>query len=200
MKSALQVMNSAAASLTGFASNVTGASFTLTTTETSDGLGHLVTVLNDTANDHSGKTIALVGTDENGNVQTETIAGPGVSATVTSTKYFKTLVSPILPSATIGADTFDIGWALGSRGAWFQPDLNNGGEFNVGIGCAVVSGSPNYGVVVSYDRTAWFAHATIAGKTASFGGQQTTPVVAMAVQFTAAGAVTTTFIQPNGRG
>jgi len=198
MKSTIQVMDSAAAATAGFAAGVTGATFAMATTATSDGLGHLVTVLNNTATDHSAKTIALVGTDENGNVQTETIAAPGTSATVTSTKYFKTLTSAT-PSATIGADTFDIGWAAGSRGAWFQPDLNSGGEFNVGIGCTVVSGSPNFGVVVSYDRSAWIAHGTIAGKTANFGGQQVVPVRAMAVQFTAAGAVTATFLQPNGR-
>lgn len=97
------------ANLTGFASNVTGASFTITTTATSDGLAHQVSVRNDTATDHSGKTIDLVGTDADGNAQTETITAPGSSATVESSKYFKTLTSAT-PSATIGADTFDIGW------------------------------------------------------------------------------------------
>ncbi|HLP99209.1 MAG TPA: hypothetical protein VK149_12280 [Sideroxyarcus sp.] len=198
MKSTRQVMDSAAASTNGFAAGVTGAAFALTATSISDNLAHLVTIKNNTANDHSAKTIAIVGTDENGNAQSENIAAPGISATVTSTKYFKTLTS-VTPSSTIGVDTFDIGWAAGSRGPWFQPDMNGGGEFNVGIGCTVVSGSPNFGLVVSYDRVSWHAHGTIAGKTASFGGQQATPVLAMAVQFTAAGAVTATFLQPNGR-
>lgn len=197
MKSTRHVMNSAVASTAGYATGVTGAVFALTATDSGDSLAHLVTILNSTVNSHAAKTIAIVGTDENGNVQSETIAGPGVSATVTSTKYFKTLTS-ITPSATIGADTFNIGWAADSRGPWFQPDLNGGGEFNIGIGCTVASGTPNYGVVVSYDRSSWHAHGTIAAKTASFGGQQATPVVAMAVQFTAAGAVTATFLQPNG--
>lgn len=191
-------MNSAAASTNGFAAGVTGATFVLTATAPTDGLGHLVTVKNNTANDHSAQTITISGLDENGNKQTEIITGPGISATVTSTKYFSSLTS-VAPSATIGVDTFDIGWAVNSRGPWFQPDMNGGGEFNVGIGCTVVSGSPNYGVVVSYDRNSWMAHGTIAGKTASFGDKQGVPVVAMAVQFTAAGAVTATFLQPNGR-
>ena len=94
----------------GFATGVTGASFTLTATSSGDGLAHKITVLNNTATDHSGKTIALVGTDENGKAQTETLTGPAGSATVTSTKYFLTLTSAT-PSATIGADTFNIGWA-----------------------------------------------------------------------------------------
>ena len=97
------------ASLTGFASNVTGAAFTITTTATTDGLAHQVSIRNDTANDHSGKTVALVGTDADDYAQTETVTGPAGSATVESTKYFKTLTSAT-PSATIGVDTFDIGW------------------------------------------------------------------------------------------
>lgn len=97
------------ASLTGFASNVTGAAFTLTATSSGDSLAHQISVRNDSVTDHSAKTLALVGTDERGMAQTETIAAPGTSATVESTKYWLTLTS-VTPSATIGADTFDIGW------------------------------------------------------------------------------------------
>lgn len=97
------------ANLTGFASNVTGAAFTIATAATPDGLAHQVSIRNDTANDHSGKTVALVGTDADDMPQTEVVTGPGASATVESSKYFKTLTSAT-PSATIGADTFDIGW------------------------------------------------------------------------------------------
>lgn len=97
------------ASLTGFASNVTGATFTITTTTTSDGLAHQVSVRNDSATDHSAKTLTLVGTDADGHAQTETMSAPAGSATVESTKYYKTLTS-VTPSATINADTFDIGW------------------------------------------------------------------------------------------
>lgn len=96
-------------SLTGFASNVTGATFTLTTLATPDGLAHQVSVRNDSVTDHSAKTLTITGTDADGNVQAETISAPGTSATVESTKYFKTLTS-VTVSATIGADTFDIGW------------------------------------------------------------------------------------------
>ena len=97
------------ADLTGFASNVTGATFTITTTATTDSLAHQVSIRNDTANDHSGKTVTLVGTDANGKALTEVVTGPAGSATVESTGYFKTITSAT-PSATIGADTFDIGW------------------------------------------------------------------------------------------
>lgn len=96
-------------SLTGFASNVTGAAFTLTANDSGDGLAHQVSIRNDSATDHSGKTVALVGTDAQDAALSETVTGPGTSATVESSGYFKTLTSAT-PSATIGADTFDIGW------------------------------------------------------------------------------------------
>jgi hypothetical protein len=97
------------ANLTGFASNVTGATFTLTANNSGDSLAHQVSIKNDTVNNHSGKTVTLVGTDPDGQALTEVVTGPGPSATVESTGYFLTLTSAT-PSATIGSDTFDIGW------------------------------------------------------------------------------------------
>jgi len=99
----------AAASLTGYASNATGVTWPLTATTAGDGLAHPVTVKNDSVTDHSAKTMILAGTDAEDRPQTETMNLPGTSATVTSVKYYKTLES-VTPSATIGADTMDIGW------------------------------------------------------------------------------------------
>lgn len=96
--------------LTGYKSNVTGPTWNpLTSTVTSDGLGHKVTIRNDSATDHSAKTVALIGTDYLGNAITETVSLPGPSAITKSYQYFKTLTSAI-PSASIGFDTMDIGW------------------------------------------------------------------------------------------
>ena len=97
------------ASLTGFLSNATGATWTLSATSSGDDLAHQVSIRNDTANDHSAKTAILTGTDSDGRAQTETVTLPAGSATVESTKYFLTLTT-VVPSATIGADTMDIGW------------------------------------------------------------------------------------------
>lgn len=103
------VYTPATPSLTYFASNVTGATWTLTNTDTPDRLAHTVSIRNDSATDHSGKTAIIIGTDANGKSQTEVIALPGASATVESTLFFKTLVS-VTPSASIGASTMDIGF------------------------------------------------------------------------------------------
>lgn len=100
-------------SATGFRSNATGVDFALTTGTTTDGLGHKVNIKNDAATDHSAKTVVITGIDVDGNIITETGNLPAGSATVTYTKYFKTLTS-VVPSATIGADTMDIGWAAPS--------------------------------------------------------------------------------------
>jgi hypothetical protein len=97
------------ANLTGFLSNATGATWTLTNTAATDGLAHQISIKNDSVTDHSGKTALATGTDVDGYALTETITLPGISATVESTKYFKTLTS-LVPSSTIGADTMDIGW------------------------------------------------------------------------------------------
>lgn len=104
-----KVLEPADASLTGFASNVTGATFTLTANDSGDSLAHQVSIRNDSATDHSGKTVLLVGTGADGEALSESVQAPGTSATVESTSYFMTLTSAT-PSATIGADTFDIGW------------------------------------------------------------------------------------------
>lgn len=187
---------SSAASLTGFATNVTGAAFTLTATTVGDSLAHLVTVQNNTANDHSAITITIIGTNADGAYQTETITGPGISATVTSTKWFKTLVS-VTPSATIGADTFNIGWAASSISPWQSPQLHPE-YFVLGIGCGISSGTPTYTVQHTYaDSTvAVFNHSSIAAKTVNAEGSYTVPVASIRLAFTAAGGVSMRVIQP----
>jgi len=116
------------ANLTGFASNMTGAGpWTMTTTNSGDSLAHQVSIRNDSANNHAGKTVTLVGTDANGRPQTEVVTGPGGSATVESAKYFLTLTTAT-PSATIGADTFDFGWV----DEWTTPSIPLNWRLNAG--------------------------------------------------------------------
>ena len=176
--------------LTGFASNVTGAAFVLTATTVGDSLAHRVTVRNDAAVDHSGKTIALVGTDADDFAQTETLTGPGVSATVTSTKYWKTLTSAT-PSATIGADTFDIGWNDVAVGPTFPLNIKQT-PFNVAL-AVDVSGTIDYTVQHCFEALnpllpataatapstfTWFNHDVLVALTADGNSNYDTPVTA----------------------
>jgi hypothetical protein len=187
---------SVAANLTGFLSNATGATWTLSATNAGDSLAHKVTIKGDAATDHSAKTAILTGTDANGARLTETVNLPNGTATVTSTNYFLTLTT-VVPSATIGADTMDIGWALASCTNTYFPKTAGAdlGQFNIGIGCRVVTGSPTYSIQHTYDHIAWFEHATITGKLVSFDGVITSPVAGIRLQFAAAGGVAANVIQ-----
>ena len=93
----------------GFTS--TGAATAPTTTSTSDGLAHYVTLTAPIQASLAGITFTIVGTDSDGHDISETITGPLSAATVTSTKFFKT-VSTIQPSATMGGLTLAIGIAV----------------------------------------------------------------------------------------
>jgi hypothetical protein len=197
-----QTFTVAAASLTGHASNVTGAAWVIATPGAADGLGHHVTIRNDAAVDHAAKTITLVGTDANDNALTETLAAPGVSATVTSTKAFKTLTSAT-PSATIGADTFDIGWAATAHSPWVGVNPHSPSPFEVSV-AVHASGTINYDVQHSYDvmneDAVAFSHATLAAKTATDYGGYTAPIKAARVDVNSHTAGVFTFIVLQGGG
>lgn len=185
---------------TGFASNVTGATFTLTANDAGDSLAHLVIINNDSATDHSGKTATLVGTDANGNALTESMALPGPSTTSTSTKYFKTLTS-VTPSATIGVDTMDIGWTDDVITPTFPMNWRQN-PFSVSVGVDI-TGTIDYTVQHTFDDVfdtsvtpSWFNHSSIAGKTADADGNYAYPVtgVRVLVNSLTAGATFTWFI------
>ena len=91
----------------GFTS--TGAATAPTTTATTDGLAHGVTLIAPVQATLAGVTFTIVGTDADSHAQTETgLVGPASGATVTSSKYFKTIAT-IQPSATMGALTVSVG-------------------------------------------------------------------------------------------
>lgn len=133
-------------STTRFAASVTGATFTLTNTDSGDGLAHKVTVLNNTVTDHSAKTLTFTGTSPDGKAQTETIAAPGPSATVTTAGYYATLTS-VTVSASIGADTFSIGFAAPFISATI-PCNWRGGMATLNT---VPTGTINYGIEQCFD-------------------------------------------------
>lgn len=185
--------DSAAASLTGLLSNATGATWTLSANDAGDDLAHKVTIRNDSGTDHSGKTATIVGTGANGQAQTETLALPAGTATVTSTKHFLTVTS-VTPSATIGGDTMDIGWAAESVSPWLSL-RHSAGEVQVGFGVTVDSGSPSYTVQHSFGDGQPFDHASVAGETTSQSGEYLSPISALRLKFTVAGAVTLNVMQ-----
>jgi len=70
-----------------------------------DFIAHNISILNNTATNHSAKTLTITGFDADGRAQTENLAAPNTSATVVSAKFYSQ-ITQISISATIGADTF----------------------------------------------------------------------------------------------
>jgi len=103
------VASTTALNAQGFTS--TGAATAPTTTSTTDGLAHYITLTSPAQATLAGINFTIVGTDPDGHAISETIAGPASASTVTSTKFFKT-VSTIQPSATMGALTLAVGIAV----------------------------------------------------------------------------------------
>lgn len=194
----LQALTVSPLDANGYADDVTstGASYVLAATSPGDGMAHIVTILGNAATNHSAKTFTIVGTDHDGYAISESIAGPNGVATVSSTLYFKTVTS-VTPSASTGADTFDIGWALACIAPSIRMNLEGPAPFNVGIGCTVSSGSPTFTVSYSFDRSAWFA-TSISGATASAAGALTTPCRYLRLSFAAAGGINMTVVQADG--
>lgn len=161
-----------------------------------DGLGHKITITQAGATNHSAKTAIITGTGANDQPLTETaLALPNGATTVTSTNYFKTVTSVAI-SATIGADTMTMGWAVDAVSPWKStaPQTEYRHGFNMGIGCTVTN-TPTYTVQYTLDGVAAFNHATIASKSADFSGQQAFPVAAIRLLFAAAGGVNLTGLQ-----
>jgi hypothetical protein len=131
-----------------FASNVTGAIWTLTTSTITNDMAHQVSIRNDAAVDHSGKTALITGFYGIYPI-TETVTLPGASLTVKSTKYFTSITS-IVPSATIGADTMDIGICEISITTLLK---NNWHGDNQGICITLVSGVTEIDYTVQFTRS-----------------------------------------------
>lgn len=95
--------SSAGATLTLDGALTSGGTFT-----SADGLAHRLVILDLGADDQTGATYTITGTDSDGRAQTEDIAGPGASASVETTKYFLTVTSVAIASPVAGS-TVDMG-------------------------------------------------------------------------------------------
>lgn len=124
-----------------FASGATGANWSLSNTYIGGLGGYLITILNNSATDFTGIEITITGLNQDGISQTQVIDGPAGNATVSTTLPFSTVTS-VIPSATIGSDTVDIGFSqtfitqtiptdYGSIGAELSVDYDGDAEYVV---------------------------------------------------------------------
>lgn len=160
-----------------------GGGYALTATSAGDNLAHIITILGNAVTNHSAKTFTITGTDADGVAQTEGIAGPNGVATVSTTKYFRTVTS-VTVSATTGADTFDIGYSGVMVGPTFPLNWRQR-NFQVSLGVAI-TGTINYTVQHTFDQLSaaapstatWWPHSSLVSKTASSDGNYAFPVTA----------------------
>lgn len=94
----------------GFFNDVTGdittTAWTTANSALTDGCAHYVSLASGA--NLSTITLTFTGTDAEGRTQTESAVGPN-NTTTYLTKYFKTITS-VTSSATLGANTLDVGW------------------------------------------------------------------------------------------
>lgn len=132
------------------------------------------------AGNDSGITFTFIGTDADGNAQTQTVAGTNASNSDT-TKYFKTITSITKSGATAGAIV--VGNLIASVSQTLKLDTSIN-PFNVSLNAELVSGTATFAAQITYGddnayHSLWVDHATIAAKTATFAGTQTNPIPAM---------------------
>ncbi len=148
----------------------------------------------------SGITFTFVGTDADGNVQRETVAGTSASNSDT-TKFFKTVTS-ITASAAV-ATTIIVGNLITSVSPTFWPD-NSINSHNLGISMQLVSGTATFALNQTYEDfktypvdTLWFAHATLTGLSATAAGSLLYPVSGLRIRLTASssGVIRTQIVQ-----
>ncbi len=86
---------------------VTGATWTIPTFTINGTTAQKFRVFNNTATDHSAKTVTINGTNLAGAAQSEVLALPAGSGQAFSVLSYRTVTS-LVPSATIGADTMQV--------------------------------------------------------------------------------------------
>ena len=178
--------SSSAADTDAYANDVTAASgvaFTLAATAPGDSVAHKV-IITPSGSVTGNYTISGIGF--NGAAVSETLATNTTNA-VTSVNYYLSGLVVTAP-AGLGAETVDIGFTAAAitPPVWTRRE-QRAGAFAMGISVDA-TGTPAYSLQLTYGGE-WYAHASIATKTASADGSILFPVMAVRLIFTAASVV-----------
>lgn len=138
------------------------------------------------AGDTSGITFKFIGTDADGNAQSQTVAGTNGGNTDT-TLYFKTITSIVPSGAVTGAIV--VGNLIASVSKTMRPNTQVN-PFNLNLYAQLMSGTATFYMDYTFDDTSaypatWIADATITNKTASTEGSWTKPIAGMRLRLTA---------------
>lgn len=150
----------------------------------------------------SNRTFTITGTDVYDNALVESsLTGPNAN-TVTSSYCFKSVTQIDISGAAAAAIT--VGNSADAEGMMYVPDTYSN-PFSIGMGCAVVSGSPTYSIQHTfynpieesfvYKDAVWFTHSVISAKTANQDGNYDFPVYGIKLILTAAGVVRVRLLQ-----
>ena len=186
----------------GFTS--TGAATAPTTTSTSDGLAHHVTLTSPSQASLAGINFTIIGTDADDHDVSEIIAGPASASTVTTIKWFKTITT-IQPSATMGALTLAVGIAVTALTPTI-PLTNSPAAAGMTV---AVTGTINYTMYETFANV--YEHAVgsvstqitaLASKTANTSGNASVSAtgVLLLVNSVSAGATVTIWLNQNSAG
>ena len=138
------------------------------------------------AGDTSGITFKFNGTDADGNVQSQTVAGTNAGNTDT-TLFFKTITS-IVPSAAV-TGAIVVGNLITSVSPTLR--INTGiNPCNFNLLTQLVSGTATWGMDYTFDEGApypalWIADGTVTGKSANFESTWIKPIQALRLKLTA---------------
>ncbi len=117
-----------------------------------DGLGHIITITDTGSDDQTLADFTLTGTDANDQVISEKVDGPNSTATVVSTKFYKTLTSIALSATVDDTDAVNIGTrgtTLSARGPAYV--LNHYNQIAASVALDI-TGTCNVDLLETFDN------------------------------------------------
>lgn len=134
----------------------------------------------------SGITFTFVGTDADGNVQSETVAGTSASNSDT-TKFYKTITA-ITASAAV-ATTIIVGNLIASVSPTLKINTSMN-PVNFNLLTQLISGTATWGMDYTFDEAktvnnTWIADSTVTAKSANFESTWTKPISGLRLNLTA---------------
>lgn len=133
----------------------------------------------------AGISFVFTGTDADGNVQSETVAGTNASNSDT-TKFYKTITG-ITASGAV-ATTIIVGNLIASVSKSLRPNTQIN-PFSLNLYAQLISGTATYGMDYTFDEPSplatWIADSVVTAKSASFETTFTKPISAFRLNLTA---------------
>jgi hypothetical protein len=149
-----------------------------------DGLGRKLAIQDAGAHNQTTATYTVTGTGISDSALTEPLAGPGISATVETTAYFKTVTSITIANPVAGS-TVNIGTVDEVEAPTIPVNWRSGYAPYMSVG---ITGTLNYtvretNVAIQTQTPVWFNITSLASKTANAQGSATVGTTAVSLIF-----------------